>query len=138
MPTSFIPISIPDATTYTILARNSGLVHYFPDFSSTCVATLPTPKAGMNFEFAYNGLAADAANFTIDSGSDTYYFKGGLAFLDTDDAIAVIAGDGNSNSKMTIVVPSTGTRFRVESTDGTTWNVSGFVHSATVPSFADQ
>ena len=138
MPTSFIPISIPDAATYTVLARNSGVVHYFPDFTSTCTATLPSPKAGLAFEFAYAGLAADAQNFVIDSGSDTNYFVGGLAFLDTDDAIAVIAGDGNSNSKMTIVVPSTGTRFRVESANGTTWTVSGFVHSATVPSFADQ
>jgi hypothetical protein len=138
MPTSFVPISIPDAATYTVLARNSGVMHYFPDFTSTCTATLPSPKAGMNFTFAYSGLAADAQNFVIDTGSDTNYYIGGLTFIDTDDAIGVIAGDGNSNSKMTIVAPSTGTVFRVESANGTTWNVSGFAHSATTPSFADQ
>jgi hypothetical protein len=138
MPTSFVPISIPDAATYTVLARNSGLTHYFPDFTSTCTATLPSPKAGMNFTFVYAGLAADAQNFVLDTGSDTNYYVGGLCFLDSDDAIAPIAGDGNSNSKMTIVAPAPGTTFRVESANGTTWTVSGFSHSATVPSFADQ
>jgi hypothetical protein len=135
---TFIPISIPDATTYTVLARNSGMQHYFPDFTSTCTATLPSPKAGMWFEFAYSGVAADAANFAVSSGSNTNYFIGGLSFLDSDDVIAPIAGNGSSNSLMTIVKPAPGTRFRVESANGTTWNVSGFVLSDTIPTFGDQ
>lgn len=139
MPVTYVPVSIPDATTYTVLAKNSGLMHYIPDLTSTCTISLPTPKAGLWFEFAYSGIAADAANWVIDSGSNTYYFIGGLMFCDQDgDALAPIAGDGNSNSKLTVVTPEPGTKIRVESANGTTWNLSGYVLSATVPSFADQ
>ena len=139
MAVTHVPVSIPDAATYTVLADNSGITHYFPNFTSTCTATLPAPKAGLWFEFAYYGVAADAQNFVITTGSDTNYFDGGLAFLDNDtDVVAPIAPDGNSNSKLTVVTPDVGTRFRVESRNGTLWTLSGFVGSATIPSFADQ
>lgn len=139
MPVTHVPVVISDATTYTVLADNSGLVHYVPDLTSNCTISLPTPKAGYWFEFVYSGDAADAQNFIIDTTSDTYYFKGGLTFLDQDgDAIAPIDGDGNSNSKLTIVTPEPGTRIRVECANGTNWFLSGHVLSATVPSFADQ
>jgi len=139
MPVTHVPVSIPNATTYTVLADNAGLVHYFPDFSATCTATLPSPKAGMWFEFAYSGVAADAQNFVITTGSDTNYFIGGVQFIDNDtDVVAPVQPDGNSNSKLTIVTPDVGTRIRIESANGTTWNLSGFVGSATVPTFGDQ
>lgn len=139
MPVTHVPVTIPDATTYTVLADNAGVVHYFPNFSSSCTATLPSPKAGMWFEFAYNGVAADAQNFVISTGSDTNYFIGGVQFIDNDtDVVAPVQPDGNSNSKLTIVTPDVGTRIRIESANGTTWNLSGFVGSATVPTFADQ
>lgn len=139
MPVTFVPVSIPNATTYTVLANNSGITHYFPDFSSTCTATLPTPKAGLWFDFAYSGVAADAQNFVLSSGSNTNYFKGGLSFIDNDtNVVDPIAGNGSSNSKLTVVTPDVGTRFRCECADGTTWVLSGFVGSATIPSFADQ
>lgn len=139
MPVTFVPVSIADATTYTVLADNSGLTHYFPDFTATCTATLPTPKAGLWFEFAYAGVAADAQNFVLSSGSNTNYFKGGLCFLDNDtDVVAPIAGNGSSNSKLTLVTPAPGTRFRCECADGTTWILSGTVGSATIPTFGDQ
>lgn len=139
MPVTHVPVQISDAATYTVLADNSGLVHYFPDFTATCTATLPTPKAGMWFEFVYNGVAADAQDFVISSGSNTNYFKGGLTFCDQDgDALAPIAGNGSSNSKLTIVKPEPGTRVRVECADGTRWQLGGHVLSATIPSFADQ
>ena len=138
MAQTFVPIIIGNATTYTVLARDSGVLHYFPDFSSTCTATLPSPKAGMWFEFAYSGLAADAQDFVLSSGSNTNFFAGGLVHLDSDNEVSPIAGNGSSNSKLTCVTPAPGTRFRAESTNGTTWTLSGFVQSATIPSFADQ
>lgn len=139
MPVTHVPISVADATTYTVLAQNSGLRHYIPDLTSGCTITLPSPKAGLWFEFVYSGIAADAVNWVIDTGSDTNYFIGGLMFCDQDgDALAPIAGDGNSNSKLTVVTPEPGTRVLVESANGTTWNLSGYVLSATIPSFADQ
>ena len=139
MPVTYVPVSVADATTYTVLAQNSGLTHYFPDFTSTCTATLPSPKAGLWFDFAYSGVAADAQNFVLSSGSNTNYFKGGLTFIDHDtDVVAPIAGNGSSNSKLTVVTPTVGTRVRVESRNGTLWTLSGHVNSATIPSFADQ
>ena len=139
MPVTHVPVTVGDVTAYTVLAENSGLTHYVPNLTSGCTFTLPTPKAGLWFEFAYSGVAADAVNWIIDTGSNTNYFDGGLQHIDNDtDTVAPIAGDGNSNSKLTVVTPDVGTRVRVESRNGTLWTLSGFVGSATVPSFADQ
>lgn len=139
MPVTHVPVTISDTTAYTVLAQNSGLTHYLPNLTSSITITLPTPKAGLWFEFAYYGVAADAQNWLITTGSDTNYFDGGLQFIDNDtDVVAPVQPDGNSNSKLTVVTPDVGTRFRVESRNGTLWTLSGFVGSATVPSFADQ
>lgn len=139
MPVTYVPITVADASTYTVLARNSGLMHYIPDLTQNITITLPSPKAGLWFEFAYAGSAADASNWIITTGSNTNYYIGGLVFLDQDgDAIAPIDGNGSSNSKLTVVTPEPGTRIRVESANGTTWNLSGYVLSATTPAFADQ
>lgn len=139
MPVTHVPVTVADATTYTVLAQNSGLTHYMPNLTSTCTITLPTPKAGLWFEFAYYGVAADAQNWVITTGSDTNYFDGGVQFIDNDsDVVAPVQPDGNSNSKLTVVTPDVGTRVRVECRNGTLWTLSGFVGSATVPSFADQ
>lgn len=140
MAVTFVPVSIAAATTaYTMLSDNSGIIHYVPDLTSNCTFTLPTPRAGLWFEFAYSGVAADGQNWVIDTGSNTNYFDGGLQFIDNDtDVVAPIAGNGSSNSKLTVVTPNVGTHFRVESRNGTLWTLSGFVGSATIPSFADQ
>jgi hypothetical protein len=139
MPVTHFPISVPDAATYTVKAQDAGLSHYIPDLTASCTITLPTPDTGMWFDFVYAGIAADAQDWVIDTGSNTNYYVGGLMFCDQDgDALAPIAGDGNSNSKLTVVKPEPGTRIRVESANGTTWTLSGYVLSATIPSFADQ
>lgn len=139
MPVTHFPISVPDAATYTVKAADAGLIHYLPNLTADIAISLPTPDTGMWFEFAYAGVAADAQGWLINTGSNTNYFLGGLMFCDQDgDALAPIAGDGNSNSKLTVLTPEPGTRFRVESADGVTWILSGYVLSATIPSFADQ
>lgn len=141
MPVTFVPVVVTDASTYTVLAKNAGIVHYVPDLTATCTITLPSPKAGLWFEFVYAGVATDAQNFVINTGSDTNFFVGGLMFADHDAADAEIAPvypDGNSNSKATIVTPAAATRVRVESANGTTWIISGVVNSASTPTFADQ
>lgn len=143
MPVTHVAVSVPDAATYTMDSQNAGLVHYMPDLTADCTITPPTPKAGLWFEFAYVGAAADAQDWIIDTGSNTNYFKGGVVHLDTDaadagDEVVPVRSDGNSNSKFTVLVPDVGTRVRLECVDGTTWNVSGSVVSATAPTFADQ
>ena len=140
MPITFVPVTIADASTYTVDAEDSGLIHYMPNLTATCTITLPSPKAGLWFEFVYYGVAADAQNWVIDTGSNTNYFIGGLAFNDNDtNVVSPIAGDGNSNSKLTIVTPDVGTWVRVEcEAGGILWTLSGLASSATIPSFADQ
>ncbi len=145
MPVTHVGVNVPDATPYAVKAQNSGLTHWMPDLTSDTTITLPTPKAGLKFRFAYNGAAADAQDWLIDSGSNTYFFKGGLMQFVTaggagSDEIAPFRSDGNSNSKITVLTPDVGTWIEVDCVDGTTWNVSGHVlsNTATAIVFADQ
>ncbi len=133
---------MPDAATYAALAVNSGKPHIMPNLTADCTITLPAPASGLEFEFIYGGVAADAQNWIINTASDTNYFTGGLVHLDANadaagDEVVPIAGDGNSNSKLTVVTPNVATRVKVIS-NGTLWNLSGMAVSNTVPSFADQ
>lgn len=135
-------VNVTDAASYTVLAANSGKPHIMPDFTASCTLALPTAASGLEYEFYYKGVAADAQNWVINTGSNTNFFLGGLVHLDTDagaagDEVVPIAGDGNSNSKLTVVTPDVGTWVKVVC-DGTNWILSGYVVSATVPSFADQ
>lgn len=135
-------VVVPDAATYTVLAKNSGKKHLIPDLTADCTLSLPGPADGLEFEFIYGGVAADAQDWIIDTGSDTNYFLGGLLHADHDagsagDEIVPIAGDGNSNSKLTVLTPHVGTVVKVIC-DGTNWWLQGTAVSATVPTFADQ
>jgi hypothetical protein len=132
-------VYIPDATAYTCLAANSGKLHIFPDFTATCTIDLPAPVAGMDYTFVSAARVADAANVVIDTQADVNFFLGSVYHQDTDGGtMAVVSPDGNSNSKLTLVTPSGGTKVRVIA-DAINWTiVETHVCSATVPTFADQ
>ena len=132
------PINIGDVTAYTVKKGNTGLSHFIPDLTADCVITLPTPALGLEFTFVYSGVAADAQDWQFDSGDDTYYFTGGLLYVDDAPAADSVAGDGNSNSKCNVLTPEPGTRVTISCVDGTTWCLSGVVASASAPTFADQ
>jgi hypothetical protein len=106
-----------------------------PNLTADCAITLPTPAAGLTFEFVYAGVAADAQDWNFTTGSNTNYFLGGVVHLDTDagsagDEVVQVAPDGNSNSKMNVLVPDVGTRVRFVS-DGTLWYLDGTIVAAT-------
>tara|TARA_Y100000310_G_scaffold201702_1_gene201791 strand:+ start:8955 stop:9710 length:756 start_codon:yes stop_codon:yes gene_type:complete len=131
-------VAIADAATYTVLPANSGKVHYIPNLTADCTITLPAEDEGLEYEFIYSGVAADAQDWIFDTGSDTNYFIGGMIHLDTDgDLNVLIAPDGNSNSKLTVLVPQPGTSVKMYC-DGTLWILDGRVTSTTIPTFADQ
>lgn len=137
-----VPVSVTDAATYTMLAKNSGKIHVVPDLTADITISLPTVEAGLSYEFWYGGAASDAQDWLIDTGSDTNYFIGGVTHLDDDagsagDEVVPVYADGNSNSKLTVLTPDTGTRV-VLVCDGTNWYLNGFVVSSGAPSFADQ
>lgn len=141
MPVTHVPVSIPDAATYTVLANNSGLTHWLPDLTADITITLPTPKAGLKFKFAYAGATADAQDWLITTGSATNYYKGGGVYFDTDagagaDEAFPVFSDGNSNDNLTVLTPQAGTWVEIECADGVTWNVNACVISATAASLA--
>lgn len=134
-------VSVTDADT-TILAANSGKPHLVANVSADRTFTLPSPAAGLDFEFVATVGAADGHDWIINTGSDTNYFVGAITHLDSDadaagDEVVTVAPDGNSNSKLQINLPQGGTRVRVIC-DGTLWVVSGAAVSTTAPTFADQ
>lgn len=135
-------VSVADAATYTVLAANSGKTHIMPNLTASCTISLPTASAGLEYKFIYGAVAADAQNWVIDTGSDTNFYLGGLVHLDTDagsagDEVVSAVGDGDSNSKLTVVTPDAGTEVSLIC-DGTNWYLSGVVNSASIPTFADQ
>ena len=133
------PVALADGNASLTAATNGGgVVNIVPNGTQDNTYTLPAPVAGQSFTFVYGGGAADATDFIINTGSDTNYFLGGVAFHDTDDgAASVIFSDGNSNSKLQVNVPAAA-QITVIAKDGTNWQVWGTVVGATAPTFADQ
>lgn len=135
-------VNVTDATTYTVLAANSGKIHIMPNFTASCTLALPAVAAGLEYTFIGKAVAADAQNWIIQSASATNFFLGGVSFADTDagagaDEIhAGIWSNGSSNDFLTVVTPGAGT-YLYMICDGTNWIVNGQVFSATVPAFSD-
>lgn len=124
-------VKVTNAATYSILASNSGKLHIIPNLTADCTLTLPAPEAGLNYRFIYGGVAADAQDWTFDTGSDTNFFLGGVTGIDPDDGdVLPIYPDGNSNSIMKIDTPAAGTSVEFYC-DGTNWYLNGIVVSAT-------
>jgi hypothetical protein len=128
------PIAIADATSYSVLAANSGILHVIPDVAANITVTLPAAAAGLEYEFIYGGAAADAHNhiFIPTAG----FFIGGVTFHDAQaDATTSVWSDGNSNDVFTLVTPGT---YRVKFfCNGTNWYVTGEITGATVCTMAD-
>ena len=135
------PVNVPNAASYTASEFNSGKVHIIPDVTSTITITLPTAAAGLEYEFIYGGVAADAQNHVIRTASATNFLKGGVVHCDLDagsgaDELVPVFPNGTTNSKLTCVTPQNliGLKFIC---DGTNWFVQGLVCSNTVPTFGD-
>lgn len=134
------PVAVPDAATYTVLAKNAGKLHVMPDLTADCTITLPTAAVGLKYKFIYGGAAADAQDWIINTAATTSLFKSGVVHLDSDAGAAGIEvvgvfADAVNDDTMTVLTPSAGTVVELES-DGTHWYVNGSVVSATAPTFA--
>ena len=133
-------VKVADAATYTMLAADSGKIHIIPDLTADCVLSFPTEANGLVYEFWYGGTAADAHDWSFDTGSNNNYFVGGAHHADTDGELsAVVDSNNSSNSKMGVLTPECGTFVKFVC-DGLKWYVNGNVISATNTSitFADQ
>lgn len=132
-------ISVADAATYTVLAADSGKVHILPDFTASCTLTLPTPAAGLQYEFISSAAAADAQNWVFSAGAGNF-MQGGLMHADLNagsasDEIVAVYGNGSSHVTLTVTTPAAGTYVRAVCT-GTKWVFNGIVDSDTAPAFS--
>lgn len=130
-------VVIPDATTYTVLAANSGKTHIFPDLTANCTVTLPAPTLGLAYSFIGKAGAADAQSWIITAGA--VILKGGVLGMDTDagagaDELVPAYANGSTHVKLTVATPDAGCNIRFVA-DGTNWLVSGLVSSAAAPVF---
>ena len=112
----------------------------FADISADRTFSLPTPKAGMQFNFVFQHTAADGHDIIIDTqlADNDHFFKGGLTFLTTGAAtVTTVRSNGSSNSSMGIRVPGHFV-ITIVGINATQYHVTGFVASATAPDFGDQ
>ena len=134
------PVVVADGATYSVQASQTGRVHVLPNLTADITITLPQVENGLFYEFVYAGAAADAQDWIINTYATTELFKGGVVHIDHDagaggdEAVPVFA-DFSNDDTFTVLTPSAGTWVKIWS-DGTSWYITGYVVSATAPTFA--
>jgi hypothetical protein len=131
------PVVLADGDVTITKATHGGRINLVPDGGQDNTYTLPAPEAGVAYTFVYGGAAADATDAIFVTPGNTNFYKGGVTFLDTDNAISSVFSDGNSNSSFQINVPA-GFEVTFIGLDSTNYQIIGYVTSATAPAFADQ
>ena len=121
-------------------ADHAHRVLTFADVSADRTYSLPTPKAGLTFNFVYQKAAADGHDIIIDTqlADNNNFFKGGVTFLTTGaGTVTTVYSDGDSNSSFGIRVPG---HFiiTIVGINATQYHISGIVASATTPDFGNQ
>ena len=110
------------------------------DLTADRTFTLPTPIAGMTLRFIYGHTAADGHDVLITAGSgNTLFFKGSVVHHDTDQTAqtsAMVFSNGSSNEVFQMNIPA-GFEINLVASSTTVWYISGWVASATAPTFAD-
>jgi len=129
-------VVVADTNAYTVLATDAGKTLFVPDLTADITITMAAEAANQNYKFVYTGGAADAQDWIITTGADANYFVGGIVQFDpgaaTTTAVVInYYSDGNSNSKIGVLTPESGTSVEIWCEDGTTWYVSGTVVSDT-------
>ena len=143
------PVTLSDAAAMggTLTeAAHAGRIILIPNVGQDSVITLPTPIAGMTFEFitsqgATGGLvAADGHDVQIKTASNSIYFAGQIVHHDTNatgQTTVVIWPDNNSNSEFNMLLPES-VHIWLYAVSTTIWALSGWVASVDTPTFADQ
>ena len=129
-----------DADLTVTEATHAGKVIYQTDVSANKDYNIATPSAaGVTYRFigVGTGAAADGHAVILDFSDDACYFKGAVVFLDTDNEVSAIWGNGSSHDRFTINVPSCYDLTLVALSTGVMY-ITGYVVSATAPAFAAQ
>jgi|TARA_B110000211_G_scaffold205103_1_gene239146 hypothetical protein len=133
-------VVLGNANTNITEALHAHRVLTFADIDADRTYSLPTPKAGLTFNFVFQHTAADGHDIIIDTAlaSNAHFFKGSLTFLTTAAAtVSTVYSDNNSNSQLKIDTPG---HFIITfvGINATQYHVSGIVASVTAPAFTDQ
>ena len=137
------PVSLADSSISLTEATHAGRLIIVPDVGQTSTITLPTPIAGMTFEFitaqsvASGALtAADGHDVQIATAGSSIFFTGQI--LHTGIATPVVIWPNNaSHYRMNMLLPAS-VHIWLYAVSTTVWALSGWVASAATPTFADQ
>jgi len=134
------PVVLSTSTSSLTEAANAGRVNLIPNVASDIVYTLPTPIAGMTFEFitsqgATGGLAAaDGNDVQIATASSSIFFAGQI--LHTGIATPVVIWpNGTAHYRMNMLLPAS-VHIWLYGVSATVWALSGWIASASTPTFA--
>ena len=133
-------VVLPNENTNITEALHAHRTLTFADISADRTYSLPTPKAGLTFNFVFQHTAADGHDIIIDTveTDNSEFFKGGLTFLTTAAAtVTTVRSNGSSNSQMKIDLPGHFV-ITIVGINTTQYHVTGFVASTAAPAFADQ
>ncbi len=133
------PVVLSTSTSSLTEAANAGRVNLIPNVASDIVYTLPTPIAGMTFEFitsqgATGGLAAaDGHDVQIATASSSIFFAGQI--LHTGIATPVVIWpNGTAHYRMNMLLPAS-VHIWLYGVSATVWAISGWVASVDAPTF---
>ena len=127
-------------------AAHSDRVICITNVGQDSVITLPTPIVGMTFEFITSegatggNTAADGHDVQIATASSSIFYAGQIVHHDTGETgqtTVVIWPDNNSNSEFNMLLPAS-VHIWLYAVSTTIWALSGWVASASTPTFADQ
>ena len=120
-------------------AANAGRVNLIPNVAQDSVITLPTPIAGMTFEFitsqgATGGLAAaDGHDVQIATAGSSIFFAGQILHTGIATPV-VIFPNGTAHYRMNMLLPAS-VHIWLYGVSATIWAVSGWIASAETPTF---
>ena len=120
-------------------AANAGRVNLIPNVAQDSVITLPTPIAGMTFEFitsqgATGGLAAaDGHDVQIATAGSSIFFAGQILHTGIATPV-VIFPNGTAHYRMNMLLPAS-VHIWLYGVSATVWAISGWVASADTPTF---
>ncbi len=131
------PITIANATPYTVLAANSGRTHIISEQTASITINLPVIAAGMYYKFIFGGDAVETENWVFVATTPSF-INGGVVWQDINSATdntEPVYGNGSSHLTLTVVTPGGGSFLEFYS-NGTEWVMAGTVVSDSTPTIA--
>ena len=130
------PVSGSDGNVSVTKATNGGRVTFVPNVSADRTYTLPTPAEGLTFRFVGVPGTADGHDVIFRTTDDTVFQQGPITFLDTDNEVSAVHGNGTSHDQLQVNVPAAFDITYVGRST-TVYYVYGTVTGATAPAFSN-